>query len=328
MAEQRTEGPRELHDGRRTRSGAAAAADARARTGSGERMRADNSIPPSPAHHRPTSAPSPTPAPSPSPAPAPSTPSPLMSIDIPAAGATVRQAFAESGWALDQSSTTDDGSCTSGRTGVGRTADVRWVGARERLTSRCRCAAYGQRVRPDRPRPAARSVYADRVCAQFARHGGSCSRRPRRLGSRTQRCRCPPRRRAARSLAGFLVAAGRLILERHPAAASTSWTSGLIRSIRAAPIFLGAASVNIARPDAAAVFGAQFGTTGPSYCGNACVRPLSGRRSGGRLWPGHSTGNGGGCDRAVRSVPEFRGSARRRFCGTLRVAGEMPAIGF
>jgi len=51
---------------------------------------------------------SPPPSPPPPPTPAP-TPAPRMSIDLPAASATVRQPFPVTGWALDQASTSSNG---------------------------------------------------------------------------------------------------------------------------------------------------------------------------------------------------------------------------
>lgn len=66
----------------------------------------DDSTGPAPS---PSPSPSPTPSPTPTPQPTPA-PRPLMSVDLPFQGATVRQPFVVTGWALDQARVTDNGS--------------------------------------------------------------------------------------------------------------------------------------------------------------------------------------------------------------------------
>ncbi len=77
----------------------------------------DDAVAPSPSPSpapSPSPSPSPVPSPSPSPAPAPApsptpTPQPAMHIDLPGNGATVREPFALSGWAFDAAATSGNG---------------------------------------------------------------------------------------------------------------------------------------------------------------------------------------------------------------------------
>lgn len=191
-----------------------------------------------------------------------------MWIDVPADGATVRQPFPVTGWALDLAATSDNGmdvvhvwafpSSGAAPTFVGWApvnAPRPDVGAI--FGSLHTPSGYGLLVRGLQPGAYTLVVYAHSTLTQTFTMAQT--RRVQITASAILALDAPAENAVVSG--GFLVGGWAADL-----AAATGGGIDLVQvyayPVSGAPIFLGTAQVNIPRPDVAAYFGAQFGTTG------------------------------------------------------------------